>query len=293
MDVDDYLNDEIFNKNRKNKERPPLWDSFQDPPSKRATGSAANWSKLGVLLKLFKLFTYLFVFVIILSTAAISKVSFIFMVAQIGLKDNIKYCQIIEAFAFFRSLRICIFKDVKSPTWLEVVLVISFELLHVIGLAVLVFYVFPRIDSIKATFLCNSVCFIPAVLNILIGTRIRTKSIVAYLISLLAVIAQASAFVVWPIINESMAMQILVVPLMLISFRWWENYINSYSSIANLIKLVRRTKSRYHTYLYLSPVKILVFTLTAFALAGQSMEEYFTMFTQAWKPHDIVVKKVK
>ncbi|KAL9910765.1 chitin synthase 2 isoform 3-T3 [Glossina fuscipes fuscipes] len=320
MNVDDYLSDEIFNKNRKNRERPPLWDSFQDPPSKRATGSAANWSKLGVVLKIFKTLTYLFVFVVMLGTAVISKVSFIFMAAQISLRDNVTYCQTIEpnenfeanlptveritwiwalifsfaapeVFTFFRSLRICVFKDVKSPTWLEVVLVIAFELLHVAGLSVLIFYVFPRIDSIRALFLCNGVCFIPSVLNILMGTKIRGKSIAVYSISLLALIAQASTFVVWPVINESMAMQILVVPLILISFRWWENYINSYSSIVNLIKLVRRTKSRYHTYLYLSPVKILVFTLTAFALTGQPMEEYFTKFTQAWKPHDIVIKK--
>uniref|UniRef100_A0A1B0AE11 chitin synthase n=1 Tax=Glossina pallidipes TaxID=7398 RepID=A0A1B0AE11_GLOPL len=321
MNVDDYLSDEIFNKNRKNKERPPLWDSFQDPPSKRATGSAANWSKLGVVLKVFKILTYLLVFVVMLGTAVISKVSFIFMAAQISLKDNVTYCQTIEpnenfeanlptveriawiwalvfsfaapeAFTFFRSLRICVFKDVKSPTWLEVVLVISFELLHVAGLSVLIFYVYPRIDSIRAVFLCNGVCFIPSVLNILMGTRIRGKSIAVYSISLLALIAQASTFVVWPAINDSMAMQILVVPLILISFRWWENYINSYSSIVNLIKLVRRTKSRYHTYLYLSPVKILLFTLTAFALTGQPMEDYFTKFTQAWKPHDVVIKKI-
>lgn len=127
MNVDDYLSDEIFNKNRsvfnntifsinrlmdkhfhknqfmsffysKNKERPPLWDSFQDPPSKRATGSAANWSKLGVVLKVFKILTYLLVFVVMLGTAVISKVSFIFMAAQISFKDNVTYCQTIGSY---------------------------------------------------------------------------------------------------------------------------------------------------------------------------------------------------
>ncbi|KAI8122277.1 Chitin synthase 6 [Lucilia cuprina] len=312
--------DDNFNRNRKNKEKPPLWDSFQDPPSKRATGSAANWTKLGFFLKVFKMFTYLYVFVIILTSAVISKMSYIFMVAHIKSNTTVKYCNIVdlkgnyyvdlpvkeqfvwiwslilafsapEVFTFFRSLRICIFKDVKSPTWPEVLLVVSFELLHVIGLGILTFFVFPHLDSTKALLLCNSVCFVPAVLNILMGTHKHWKSIAVYSISILALIAQATAFVLWPAISDSLEVQILAIPLILISFRWWENYINSYSSIANLIKMVRRTKSRYHTYLYLSPIKIVVFALIAFSFHGQPIEEYFSMFTEAWNPHEIVVKR--
>lgn len=36
-----------------------------------------------------------------------------------------------EVFTFFRSLRFCIFKDVKSPTWLEVLLVTKHSQLYV------------------------------------------------------------------------------------------------------------------------------------------------------------------
>lgn len=57
--------------------------------------------------------------------------------------------------------------------------------------------------------------------------------------------------------------------------------------------MVRRTKSRYHTYLYLSPIKMLVFALIAFSFHGQPIEEYFLMFIEAWNPHEILVKRVK
>ncbi|XP_073836306.1 chitin synthase 2 isoform X2 [Musca autumnalis] len=320
MDADDDIIDENFTRNRKNKEKPPLWDSFQDPPSKKATGSAASWNKLGIILKLFKLFTYIFVFAIILVTAIASKISFVFMVAQVQPHRSVKYCNIVarnedyvvnlpitehiiwlwalifafagpEVFTFFRSIRICVFKDVKSPTWPEVLLVVSFELLHVIGLAILTFYVFAHLDSTKALMLCSSVCFTPALLNVLIGTRKHWKSIAVYTISILALISQSTAFVVWPSVVDSIQVQILAIPLILVSMRWWENYINSYSSIGNLIKMVRRTKSRYHTYLYLSPLKIVLFGAIAFSIHGLPISQYFSMFTKAWNPHDIPVKR--
>ncbi|XP_011291179.1 chitin synthase chs-2 [Musca domestica] len=321
MDADDDIIDDTFSRNRKNKEKPPLWDSFQDPPSKKATGSAASWNKLGIFLKLFKLFTYIFVFITVLVTAIASKISFIFMVAQVQPHRSLKYCNIVdrdvdyivnlpitehivwlwgliisfaapEVFTFFRSLRICIFKDVKSPTWPEVLLVISFELLHVIGLALLTFYVFAHLDSVKALMLCSSVCFTPALLNILVGTRKHWKSIAVYTISILALMSQSTAFVVWPSFVNSIHVQILAIPLILVSMRWWENYINSYSSIGNLIKMVRRTKSRYHTYLYLSPLKVILFGAIAFSVHGLPVPQYFSMFTQSWNPHNILVKRV-
>lgn len=92
-----------------------------------------------------------------------------------------------EVFTFFRALRICTFKEVKSPTWMEVMLVsfyyynilticnmsifiillqVSlFEVLHTIGLAILVFWIMPQLDSVRALMLCNGVCFIPSILS--------------------------------------------------------------------------------------------------------------------------------
>lgn len=57
--------------------------------------------------------------------------------------------------------------------------------------------------------------------------------------------------------------------------------------------MVRRTKSRYHTYLYLSPIKMVVFALIAFNFHGQPLNDYFLMFIEAWTPHEILVKRVR
>ena len=56
--------------------------------------------------------------------------------------------------------------------------------------------------------------------------------------------------------------------------------------------MVRRTKSRYHTYLYLSPIKTVVFALIAFSFHGEPLNDYFSMFIEAWNPHEIFVKRV-
>ena len=43
--------------------------------------------------------------------------------------------------------------------------VISFEVFHVAGIAILTFIVLPRMDTIKAAMIFNAVCFLPAVLS--------------------------------------------------------------------------------------------------------------------------------
>lgn len=60
-------------------DQPPLWDSFQDPPSKKASGSDADWKKLQFLLKLFKLFVYLLVFVVILASSVLANLVYLYM----------------------------------------------------------------------------------------------------------------------------------------------------------------------------------------------------------------------
>ncbi|XP_011200587.2 chitin synthase chs-2 isoform X1 [Bactrocera dorsalis] len=311
-------NDDGYIKNRKSKDKPPLWDTFQDPPSRRATGSAASWAKLGCLLKFFKLLTYVFVFVVVLGTAVTSKLSLLMMVAQARANAHVKICNTMdenglftaflpkeeqyawlwalifafsapEVFTFFRALRICTFKDVKSPTWTEVMLVILFDVLHTIGLAILLFFVMPQLDSVRALMLCNGVCFIPSILNLGFEHHFTWRSVCQLIISVSACVAQLSAFLVWPLFSTNLRLQIIALPLILVSMRWWENYITSYSFVAQILQTVRRSRSRYQTYLYLSPAKIIVFSMLGFYLHGQPLTEYFSCFMEAWQSHDILV----
>lgn len=70
-----------------------------------------------------------------------------------------------EVGAFFRSVRICIFKSWKKPPLGHFLLVFIAETCHTIGLALLVYSVLPDLDVVKGAMLTNCVCFIPAVMS--------------------------------------------------------------------------------------------------------------------------------
>ncbi|EDW19044.1 chitin synthase chs-2 [Drosophila mojavensis] len=310
-----------FMRSRKVRDKPPLWDSFQDPPAKRTSGSDAYWKKLQFFLKLFKLFVYLLVFAVILASSVTANLIYLYMAGNTNGDTVVRVCtkyllldgQVLavrskleqiawvwalifafaapELFTFLRALRISMFKREKRPSGLEVALVTLFELLHVIGLALFTFTVLPHLDVTRGAMLGCCVCFIPALLNLLTGTRLQWKSadMLVYGVSILAIVALGSAFLIWPAMSTQLEVQLLAIPLLLVSFRWWENFANTHEAIAYIIRNIRCTRSRYHIYLYLAPLKIVVFGLMGFLLHGESFVEYFTLFLEAWQPHSITV----
>ena len=70
-----------------------MWDIFENPPAKKTTGSADLTRGMENFLKAAKVLTYLTVFVIVLSGAVISKLSFIFMTSQLT-DRTISYCNV-------------------------------------------------------------------------------------------------------------------------------------------------------------------------------------------------------
>ncbi|XP_017480643.1 PREDICTED: uncharacterized protein LOC108369929 isoform X2 [Rhagoletis zephyria] len=109
--------------------------------------------------------------------------------------------------------------------------------------------------------------------------------------SVLMIVAQMSAFLVWPTFSSNLAVKTLALPLIFVSMRWWENYVTSSPCLAHILKTYRRNRSRYQTYLYLSPLKIIVFTLIGFSFHGQHITDYFSSFMNAWQPHDIIIQR--
>lgn len=81
-----------------------------------------------------------------------------------------------EFLTFFRSVRICFFKNVETPTSSQQFFVCLFEILHVIGMAIFSFKILPEIDAVKGIMLMNCLCFIPAVLGKLLFTTYCKKS---------------------------------------------------------------------------------------------------------------------
>ncbi|XP_002048317.3 chitin synthase chs-2 [Drosophila virilis] len=316
----DYESD-YFVRSRKVRDKPPLWDSFQDPPAKRTSGSDAYWKKLQFFLKLVKLFTYLLVFGVVLGSSVAANLIYLYMAGNTNGDAKVRVCskyllldgQVMavrskleqiawvwalifafaapELFTFLRALRITMFKRERRPSGLEVTLVTLFELLHVVGLALLTFTVLPQLDVTRAAMLGCCVCFVPALLNLLTGTRLHWKSshMFVYGTSILAMISQGSVFLIWPAMSTQLEVQLLAIPLLLVSFRWWENFANTHEAIAYIIRNIRCTRSRYHTYLYLAPLKIAVFGLMGFLLHGEHFFDYFTLFVKAWQSHTITL----
>lgn len=71
-----------------------LWDSFQDPPPPQASGSSIDTKRFDSFKKCLKLFTYIFVFVVVLATTVTAKISFIFMTSHIKNGYTVRYCDI-------------------------------------------------------------------------------------------------------------------------------------------------------------------------------------------------------
>lgn len=80
-----------------------LWDAFQDPPVQESSGSSADYSRLETIVKILKVFTFLFVFIVILASSVVSKMSLLFMTSHIKKDVTIPYCDLTRNFIFLLS----------------------------------------------------------------------------------------------------------------------------------------------------------------------------------------------
>jgi len=70
-----------------------------------------------------------------------------------------------EVGTFLRSVRMCIFKTIEKPPLLDFLVVLGAETLHMIGVGILAYAIFPELDVVKAAMLTNCVCIIPGILG--------------------------------------------------------------------------------------------------------------------------------
>ncbi|XP_014616657.1 PREDICTED: uncharacterized protein LOC106793893 [Polistes canadensis] len=305
------------------------WDVFRNPPPKIDSGSMANQKCLERTVQLTKVFIYLLVFIIVLVSGVISKGTIFFMTSQLRSDRRILYCNkdlgrekeyvatlpeeeriawtwcIIIAFAvpefgaLIRSLRICIFKSWKKPPYSHFFLVFLMETFHVVGLALMFLLILPDIDVVKGIMLTNCVCFIPGLLGLLSRNKNKdeSKTFILVLVDLAALTAQATSFVLWPLLDTSKSSLWIVSPaLILVSCGWWENYVSMQSSIG-FVQMLARVKrelrlTRYFTYMFVSFWKIIAFfisVLTILHLRGENIGHLFTMFGTAFGEHKIIV----
>lgn len=116
---------------------------------------------------------------------------------------------------------------------------------------------------------------------------------------LVAIGAQATGFVFWPIVEQKADLWIIPVSTVLISIGWWENYISKHSHIP-LIKRLSKVKdqfneSRYFTYMFVSIWKCICFFLAVLFIILFKEGEVgflFTKFSEGFGAHQITITEV-
>ncbi|XP_014471699.1 PREDICTED: uncharacterized protein LOC106742874 isoform X1 [Dinoponera quadriceps] len=309
------------------------WDVFRNPPPKIDSGSMANQSCLERMVQVTKVLVYLLVFVIVLGSGVVAKGTILFMTSQLRQDRRIIYCNrqldrenqymvvlpeeervawiwcIIIAFVvpefgtLIRSIRMCIFKSWKKPHSAHFLLVCIMETFHVVGLALMFLAVLPDLDVVKGAMLTNCVCFVPGLLGLLSRNKSKdeSKRFVLVLVDIAALAAQATSFVLWPLLDSSRrSLWLIPVALFLVSCGWWENYVSTQSQIG-LIRSLGRVKkemrlTRYFTYMLVTVWKIVAFFISVLLIVyikEEKVGHLFTMLSSAFGPHKITVTPTK
>lgn len=84
-------------------------------------------------------------------------------------------------------------------------------------------------DVVKGAMLMSAMCIVPGILQAC--TRDRTDSnFYTYLVlDVLAISAQATAFVMWPLTEKKTPLYLIPVACVLVSLGWWENYVDMFN----------------------------------------------------------------
>lgn len=174
------------------------------------------------------------------------------------------------------------------------------ETLHTIGIVLLVFVVLPSLDVVKGAMLTNCLCFFPALLSLLSRHKDESKRAIKTVLDLLSVLAQFSSFIIWPMTTQEDSNVAYLIPVatLLISFGWWENYVdkNSPFGLVRGLSSLRENlhKSRYFIYLFISCWKIIVILVTMILsryMIDGSASFLFTNFKSAFSQHKILIMR--
>ena len=111
------------------------------------------------------------------------------------------------------------------------------------------FYVLPSMDPIRGLCLTFGVGVIPAILKLFDRQREKGRAFSVILVDILAVLAQMTILLLWPVRNLIVHEDIelvwtIPVSLLLISLGWWENYINKFTSMGTIGKRLREFKHK-------------------------------------------------
>ncbi|XP_026727307.1 chitin synthase chs-2-like [Trichoplusia ni] len=325
------LYDDVDDTNQRTTQETKGWNLFREFPVKKESGSMASTAWIDTSVKFLKVLAYIITFCVVLGSAVISKGTLLFITSQLKKGKEISHCNkqlaldqqfitvhtleeriawlwaafiafsIPELGVFLRSVRICAFKTVHKPTFLQFALALLIETLHTIGIALLVLMILPELDVVKGAMLMNAMCFVPGVLSAISRDRTEPRYTMKIVIDVLAISAQATAFVVWPLLRGTDILWTIPAACAFIPLAWWENYVgttgNQWSVLLPLQQLRDSLKrTRYYTQRVLSIWKILVFMcviLVSLYIQEDDPKTFFTLLTTAFGERDYTVHEVQ
>lgn len=209
-----------------------------------------------------------------------------------------------EIGTWFRSIRKCLFKKWDLPDWGDFFSLLITESCPAIGSAIFIFVVLPELDVVKGAMLTNAVCFVPALVMFFSRAPKSLNGMLLVVVDALAVLAQASSFIIWPLIEDKPILYMIPVSVILISVGWWENFVSEKAPlefIRDLAKQKREGSSKkknrvYFLYMFISPLKCILFltaTILIFYLRENSVDFLFDNFDIAFRNHNINISEIE
>nr|ASF79498.1 chitin synthase B [Mythimna separata] len=288
------LYDDIDDLGQRTAQETKGWNLFRELPVKKESGSMESTACIDASVKVLKFLSYIFIFIIVLGSAVVSKGTLLFITSQLKKGRQITHCNralaldkqfitvhsleervtwlwaafivfsIPELGIFLRSLRICFFKTTGKPTFGQFLVSLIIETLHTIGIALLVLFILPELDVVKGTMLMNAMCFVPGVLNALSRDSSERRYVYKIILDVLAVSAQATAFVVWPLLKGDVVLWTIPVACVLVSLGWWENFVGASGKHWSVLQPLQNLRDglkrgRYYSHRVLSIWKIFIF----------------------------------
>ncbi|XP_065308275.2 chitin synthase chs-2-like isoform X3 [Dermacentor albipictus] len=200
-----------------------------------------------------------------------------------------------EALVFIRSVRISMFQPMRIPHARTFFLVFALQSLHVVGLGFLVFAALPELDALRATMVCSSAAFVPALLKALSQKDTSPPAVVLNVSTLLA---QCSGLVLWSV--GAGGTPILAVALLLSSCAWWQCFADENSPVFRLARLrsLKRDLDKCSVFvsLVLVPWRMLLTFATMLALAGSSLDgaaDVIGKFHESFQAHEFPLLRAR
>ncbi|XP_055338625.1 chitin synthase chs-2-like [Paramacrobiotus metropolitanus] len=177
---------------------------------------------------------------------------------------SICFCLLLpEIITWISCFRKVMLRQIQGPrsavTW---ILAFITETLYVFGLLLFLYDVTTHTDILSALMLTSAFCFFPSLLALLTRHGSESFFCVRVIVDLVVLLFQITSLIFWPLIAPVTFRWTLPVALILISIRWWENYVSPDSAF-RLIRWLseHRTnigQAQCKVYVFLSLWKILL-----------------------------------